>query len=89
MKDFKNEIKEIVQECSDITAAELERLSEDSNLKDFGIDSLSLVEVIYMIEDKYNIVIDPEDIDDVVKPFHNMSISINVLNEILNKKIVK
>lgn len=57
MREIKQELESIL---SEYTEAELKTLSGDENLADIGIDSLSLVEIIFDIEELFDIKVPHE-----------------------------
>ncbi|WDE05125.1 acyl carrier protein [Thalassomonas viridans] len=57
MRDIKQELETILGEY---TSTDLKTLSGDENLADIGIDSLSLVEIIFDIEELFEIKIPHE-----------------------------
>lgn len=54
------------EELSKITGKSTEQISKDDNLiEDVGLDSLNVLEVFGMIEEKFNVVVDPEEISEI------------------------
>ena len=64
------EKQEIFNMVADIIATSLhiekERVHIDSTLEDFGVDSLSMVEIILKLEEQFNIEIDDEKAEQLV-----------------------
>ncbi len=61
MSDTEKNIKlSVVNILSDYTQAELSDISCDSALTDLGIDSVSLVEIIFDLEEHFDIIIPEE-----------------------------
>lgn len=56
--NYENEIKEIVAEIVGVEQSELN--PDASFMDDLGLDSLRALEILAAIENKYNITIDPE-----------------------------
>ena len=52
--------KEIIDLAYDVAEVQV---SEDDNLKDYGIDSIALVSLIVEIEMKYNIIFSDDDLN--------------------------
>ncbi len=58
--------KMIREELSKITGKDTDQISKDANLiEDVGLDSLNVLEVFGMIEEKFNIIVDPEEISEI------------------------
>lgn len=58
--------KMIREELSKITGKDTDQISKDANLiEDVGLDSLNVLEVFGMIEEKFNIIVDPEEISEL------------------------
>ena len=62
-----NETERIVrEELSKITGKDLTQISKDDNLvEQVGLDSLSILEVFGMMEEKFNIILEPEKISEL------------------------
>ncbi len=62
-----SETEKIVrEELSKITGKSTEQISKDDNLiESAGLDSLNVLEVFGMIEEKFNIVVDAEKISEI------------------------
>jgi len=72
----KSQIKDIIiKEASGIMA---DSISDDTNLFDAGIDSLDHMSIIFAIQEKFNVIIDENDIDNCV--------SISSIMNYINKK---
>lgn len=82
MIDYTNEIKSILRESSDLTEEEMAAVSNDANLADLGIDSLSLIEAVIGIERKFNI-----DIEINGNYMDEANISVNTINKMINEKV--
>ena len=63
MKIEVNEIKEIIMATG--TNADIESLGENESLEEAGVDSLEVFNVLLGIEEKYEIKIPDEDIDNL------------------------
>jgi acyl carrier protein len=60
MDNIEQRIKEIMCDCFDL---EMDQLTDDADLvKDLGVDSISVVEMIVDIEDEFGIEIQDKDI---------------------------
>lgn len=82
MIDYTNEIKSILRESTDFTVEEMADVSNDANIADLGIDSLSLIEAVIEIERKFKI-----DIDIGGNYMDEAVISINDINKMINEKL--
>lgn len=87
MTDYTESIKKIIGECSDLCAEEIDTLSATDDLNAFDIDSLSLVEIIMMIENEFGIEIDVEDIAGDAVRLKNTKLTIGLLNDTINEKL--
>jgi acyl carrier protein len=87
MTDHSEKIKRIIGECSDLCAEEIATISLDDNLNAFDIDSLSMVEMIMMIENEFGIEIDVDDLAGDAVRLKNTKLTIGLLNETINAKL--
>lgn len=87
MTDYTEAIKRIIGECSDLCAEEIETIGPDDNLNAFDIDSLSLVEIIMMVENEFDVEIDVEDITGDAVRLKNTKMTIGLINDTLNAKL--
>lgn len=85
--DYTDSIKRIIGECTDLCKEEIETIAPEDNLNAFDIDSLSLVEIIFMLEAEFSIEIDVEDIDGSVDKFQKSKLTIGKLNQVINAKL--
>ena len=62
-----NETEKMVrEELGKIIGKDTDEISKDANLiEDVGLDSLNVLEVFGMIEEKFNVVVDPEEISEM------------------------
>lgn len=59
--NFEQQLKEVIISCSD--AVELEKINDDTDLvKDFGFNSVNLIQLIVELETVFDIEIDDEDL---------------------------
>lgn len=82
MVDYRDDIRNVIKSCSDLTLEQIIELGDDINVTKLGLDSLALVEAIIEIEKKFNIVIELGG-----AWMEELEITVNVLNTILNEKI--
>lgn len=82
MIDYTKDIKNSLLESSDLTEDEINVLSNDTNITSLGVDSLSLVEMIISLEDKFKVEIDLGGAWET-----HTAVTINDINEILNKAL--
>lgn len=87
MIDHTDAIKKIIGECTDLCKEEIDTIAPDDNLNAFDIDSLSLVEIIFMLEGEFSIEIDVSDIDGSAEKLAKSHLTIGVLNNVINKKL--
>lgn len=58
--------KTVREELSKITGESTDKISKDDNLiEDVGLDSLNVLEVFGMIEEKFNVVVNSEEISEI------------------------
>jgi acyl carrier protein len=79
MPQLEQEIIETIAEEGDINKNEI---NPDSNLFDLGIDSLTALEILVVLEGKYDIVIKP----DRLKHVNNVGEIISAISDELQKK---
>jgi acyl carrier protein len=79
MPELEQEIIDTIAEEGDINRNEIK---PDANLFDLGIDSLTALEILVVLEDKYDIVIAP----DRLKNVNNVRQIINAISDELQKK---
>jgi acyl carrier protein len=88
MIDYKSEIRELIKESTSMSKAEIDAISDDANINELGIDSLELVEIVFLIEGKYNIEIDISDMDGLgVVHTEKAVLTIDLINRIINEKL--
>ncbi len=87
MIDYTNKIKEFIMDCTDLDIQEVENIKGDVDINVYNIDSLSLVEIIFMLEEEYSIESDLEDIDTEAHRMQKAILTINKINEVINKKL--
>jgi len=82
MTDYIDEIKEVLRLSSDLTEEQMAQISNDTNMTEIGLDSLSLVEAVIELESRFKIQIDLHEdwMEDEV-------ITINGLNKMINEKL--
>jgi acyl carrier protein len=86
MIDHTETIKRIIGECSDLCKEEIDTITAEDNLNAFDIDSLSLVEIIFMLEKEFSIDIDVGDIDGSTDKLQKSKLTLDVLNKVINEK---
>jgi acyl carrier protein len=79
MPQLEQEIIDTIAEEGDINRNEIK---PDSNLFDLGIDSLTALEILVVLEDKYDIAITP----DRLKNVNNVREIISAISDELQKK---
>ena len=79
MPELEQEIIDTIAEEGEINRNELK---PDTNLFDLGIDSLTALEILVVLEDKYDIVITP----DRLKNVNNVREIISAISDELQKK---
>lgn len=79
MPQLEQEIIDTIAEEGDISRNEIK---PDANLFDLGIDSLTALEILVVLENKYDIVIAP----DRLKNVNNVRQIINAISDELKKK---
>lgn len=79
MHRLEQEIIDTIAEEGEIDRREIK---PDSNLYDLGLDSLSSLEILVILEDKYDIVIEQDKLKDV----NNVGQIINAIADELQKK---
>lgn len=82
MVDYTAEIKSILKDSSDMSAEEMDAVSNDTNVAGLGIDSLSLVEAIIEMEKKFKV-----DIELNGPWMDEANITINDINKMINEKL--
>lgn len=81
MKDYTNIIREVLKDASGLTDTDMASMTNDKNISDFGIDSLSLVEAVIGLESEFGIDIDVSGARDT------SGLTVNDLNAIINEKL--
>ena len=84
MDMIEKQVLELVAEQAGIDSKKISLLCK---LEDLNLDSVAIVELIFSLEEKFNISIPFEGIDEIElkKNFHNVSSLINHLRELLQK----
>jgi acyl carrier protein len=82
MTDYIKVIKDILQESTNLTDAEMDKITSDANIADLGMDSLDLVEAILALEKEFGI-----DIEISGDWMEDAVITIDGLNKIINEKL--
>jgi acyl carrier protein len=65
---------EIIEELSEITGIDADRLTPDATLEGLDIDSLDLVEFKQVVEDRYDMVLERDDFNGVVTIGHALDV---------------
>lgn len=60
--EFAQALREIMQELS---AREVEECRADQALTDLGLDSMSVAEVVVMLEERWNVVLELEEVEQI------------------------
>ena len=60
-------LEAVVQEIIDLVVAEVgtAEVTADATLQSWGLDSLTVMSIVFKVEERYGIVLDEEDADDV------------------------
>lgn len=82
MIDRTEQIRQVLMDSSDLTERDMESMTNDSNIRDFGIDSLSLVEAIIELEHMFNI-----EIDNSGPWMEEAELTVNGINKMINEKL--
>jgi len=82
MTDYIKVIKDILQESTNLTDAEMDKITSDANIAVLGMDSLDLVEAILALEKEFGI-----DIEISGDWMEDAVITIDGLNKIINEKL--
>ena len=82
MIDYTEEIKNVISEASDLTVEQLKTITNDTNIANLGIDSLSLVEIIIELEKKFNVEIELGG-----AWMEEAEVTIDEINRIINEKL--
>ena len=84
MDKIEDQVLELIGEQAGIDP---EEISLSSKFEDLNLDSVAIVELIFSLEEKFNISIPFEGIDEVElkKNFHTVSSLINHLKELLKR----
>jgi len=82
MTDYIKVIKDILQESTNLTDAEMDKITSDANIANLGMDSLDLVEAILALEKEFGI-----DIEISGDWMEDAVITIDGLNKIINEKL--
>lgn len=59
-KVVKNELLEVIKECTSIVYEDVDIRSETDIIKDLGFDSITIMELVIEIESKFNIEFDDD-----------------------------
>lgn len=59
---MEQQIKEIIQEVLCLDQAGVDSIQNDQALFDYGLDSLKAIEMIVLIEEKFDVSVDDEDL---------------------------
>ncbi len=78
---MEEKIKEIVIEMLELSSDDSEKISEDTELLDFGMDSMTCVTIVVNLEEEFGITIDEEDL-----LVENMS-TINKIKNLVEKNL--
>ena len=86
MDKIEMQVLELVGELAGIDP---KRISLLCKFEDLNLDSVAIVELIFSLEEKFNISIPFEGLDEseLKKNFHNVSSLINHLRELLQKNV--
>ena len=86
MDKIEKQVLELVGEQAGIDPKKISLLSK---LEDLNLDSVALVELIFSLEEKFNILIPFEGIEEIElkKNFHTVSSLTNHLKELLQKNV--
>ena len=86
MDMIEKQVLELVGELAGIDPKEISLLCE---LEDLNLDSVAIVELIFSLEEKFNVSIPFEGIDEIElkKNFHTVSSLINHLRELLQTNV--
>lgn len=74
-------IYKIIEDVLKLTAEEIEKVTEDTDLIEVGMDSLNAIEVVVNIENEFDIQVEDEDL-----LLSNIS-TVRLLQELVNKYI--
>ena len=82
---IENRILDILSEETEI---DRDKLTLQTNLEEAGVDSLTMVEIIFKIEETFDITIpDPEDINEQFKDFRTPADVIALIQSLVNAKV--
>ena len=86
MDKIEKQVLELVGELAGIDPKKISLLCE---LEDLNLDSVAIVELIFSLEEKFNVSIPFEGIDEIElkKNFHTVSSLINHLRELLQRNV--
>ena len=59
---MEEKIKEIVITVLELSADDSDNISEDTELLDYGLDSMTCVEIVVNLEEEFGVTIDEEDL---------------------------
>lgn len=82
MVDYTEDIKRVIGNASDLSEDEMTKISNDANIASMGLDSLSLVEAIIELENKFKIEIELGG-----AWMEESVVTINEINKIINEKL--
>lgn len=81
VNDMVEKIYKIIEDVLKLTAEEIEKVTEDTDLIEVGMDSLNAIEVVVNIENEFDIQVEDEDL-----LLSNIS-TVRLLQELVNKYI--
>ena len=81
MKNIENEIRSLLKKVIPTYGKDFDYIDIHANLADFGLDSLTIISLILLIEEKYSFELEENDLD-----FEKMD-SIYKLNLMINRHI--
>jgi acyl carrier protein len=79
--------KVIIDIITKYLEGEGQKITADTSLKNLGVDSLLMVEIIYDLEEHFDISIpDPELIEGQNRQFESVTDVVNVVNELIEEQ---
>lgn len=82
MTDYTKVIKTILQESTNLSDSEMDKITSDANIASLGMDSLDLVEAVLALEKEFGV-----DIEISGDWMEDAVITIENLNKIINEKL--
>ena len=82
MTDYTKVIKTILQESTNLSDSEMDKITSDANIASLGMDSLDLVEAVLALEKEFGV-----DIEISGDWMEDAIITIENLNKIINEKL--